>query len=381
MKWQVNQYPIKELATGEVLNLKTYTAISDQVGPHIHIQSSVHGAELQGNAVILKLMEFLNSDEQKKSFKGSITFIPLANPYATNNKHGTYTYGRYNPITGHNWNRNYVDIIKASKFNIDEFAQNHKNLAWNELKEIYKRTLGNILEIYQEKLEFEKQLSENNKLNLILQNLAHNADGILDLHTGPVATRYLYSAEYEEDVSHFLKFKHILLIPDEFGGAMDEACFMPWIHLRESLKKLGKKIKLDIESFTLEFGSEETFSMENATKDVESIINYLKYKGILSGTPDTIEDHKCHLDHYKTIYSPTGGLVDYHFSPGDTYREGDVLASFYNFKNIDPLKPIASCLSQVTAVTSGIIINRCPSASVHQGMELFQVMTKVIKNN
>jgi predicted deacylase len=28
---------------------------------------------------------------------GSITFVPLANPWAANNEHGTYTFERYNP--------------------------------------------------------------------------------------------------------------------------------------------------------------------------------------------------------------------------------------------------------------------------------------------
>ena len=264
MKWNEYEFPIKELATGETLNLKTYTIHGKEPGPHIHIQASVHGAELQGNAVILQLMDMLNTRE----IKGSITFIPLANPYATNNKHGTYTYGRYNPVTGDNWNRNYRDIIKDSNFDIVAFVNSYKDKPWKEIKAAFKTKLDEIFESHIEHLNQTKMLSENNKLNLLLQQLAAKADGILDLHTGPVATRYLYAAEYEEEISYYLKFKHILIIPDEFGGAMDEACFMPWIHLRDTFKSIGKDISLDIESFTLEFGSEETFSMQYASKDV-----------------------------------------------------------------------------------------------------------------
>ncbi len=372
MKWIIDEYPIKELATGEVLNLKTYTAHGGS-GPHVHIQASVHGAELQGNAVILQLMDYLNTAK----LNGSITFVPLANPYATNNKHGTYTYGRYNPVTGHNWNRNYVDIIQAAAFDIDQYAKDNKDLSWNEIRNGFKNVLEDIFSKHITKSIKQKTLSENNKLNLILQRMAAKSDGILDLHTGPVATRYLYAAEYEKETSYFLKFKHILLIPDEFGGAMDEAAFMPWVHLRNALKKQGKDIKLDVESFTLEFGSEETFCMQSASKDVESIINYLKYKGLLAGTPDQIESHSCLLKNYRTIYSPKGGLVDYHVEPGDRFLKGDTLASFYNLKNIDPIEPIISAKSTVIAEEDGIVINRCPSSSVHQGMELFQVMTKL----
>lgn len=372
MEWKINEYPIKELATGEVLNLKTYT-VKGGVGPHIHIQASVHGAELQGNAVILQLMEMMSEIK----INGSITFIPLANPYATNNKHGTYTYGRYNPVTGHNWNRNYVDIIKASGFNVDDFAKENLDLPWFELKTAYREKLLDVIDDHIDNLIKKKTLSENNKLNLLLQKLAARADGCLDLHTGPVATRYLYAGEYEKDVAFFLKFKHILLIPDEFDGAMDEAVFMPWIHLRDAFKELGRDLKIDVDSFTLEFGSEETFCMQYASKDVESIINYLKYKGVINGTPDQIDADYCLLKDYKTIFSPKGGLVDYHFDPGQRYKKGEVLASFYNLKNIDPNRPIESSRSTIVAESDGIIINRCPSSSVHQGMELFQVMTNL----
>ena len=370
MSWTTNEHPIKELATGEILSLKTYTIQGSLPGPHIHIQASVHGAELQGNAVILKLMEYLNS----QTLKGSITFIPLANPYATNNKHGTYTYGRYNPVTGHNWNRNYVDIIKKSKFDIDTFAKENLNEDWTKIKLKFKSALSHIFKNYEKSLIDNKQLSENNKLNLILQNLAHHADGILDLHTGPVATRYLYSANYQEKVAPYLLFKHVLIIPDEFGEAMDEACFMPWVYLKQSLDKLGRAVELDIESFTLEFGSEESFCMQSATKDVESIINYLKYKKVLEGEPIVTNYSYCSLKNFKTIYSPRGGLVDYHFTPGQRYLKGDTLASFYNLKALDPSDPITSCLEEVKAETDGLVINRCPSSSIHQGMELYQVM-------
>jgi predicted deacylase len=86
-------------------------------------------------------MDMLN----KTQVHGSITFIPLANPYATNNKHGTYTYGRYNPVTGDNWNRNYRDIIKDAEFNIEEFAQENKDLAWNDIKDKFKEKLEKTL--------------------------------------------------------------------------------------------------------------------------------------------------------------------------------------------------------------------------------------------
>ena len=56
------------------------------------------------------------------------------------------------------------------------------------------------------------------------------------------------------------------------------------------------------------------------------------------------------------------------------YKKGDVLASIYNLSTLDPEKPIESTQEEIKAIQDGIVINRCPSSSVHEGMELFQIM-------
>lgn len=374
MKWKTEEINIKQLATGEKLSLKTFTVTGDEPGPHIHIQASVHGAELQGNAVILKLMKRL----QDYSLKGSITFIPLCNPYATNQKVGTYTYGRFNPVTGDNWNRNFFDIISKTNFDIINFAKKHIDSSWELIREQYKKVLQDLYQEYEQTLIKQERLSDNITINLILQKLASKADGILDLHTGPTATRYLYCAEYEKHLAKKLLFKHVLLIPNEFAGAMDEASFIPWIKLKNALETLGKKIQLDVECFTLEFGSEETFCMDWAKKDVESILNYLAYKGVIDRDIVTNnETYMCKLENYKTLYANKGGLVDYRVAPGDHFKKGDLMANYYSLKELDPTDPLESCKESLFAKEDGIVINRCPSSAVHQGMELFQIMTDI----
>lgn len=375
MSWTIKEIPVKELSTGETLKIKTYTLTGETGGPHIHIQASVHGAEIQGNAVILKLMEALKGQK----INGSVTLIPLANPYATLNKHGTYTYGRYNPVTGHNWNRNYLDIVQACGFDLDSFCERHREADWNSVKGAYKRELQEAFVRHIQELKEDNLVQDNNKINIILQELALKSDGILDLHTGPTATRYLYCAEYESSLAKLMLFRHVLIIPDEFDGAMDEACFMPWIHLKRAFEKRGRNIDLDVESFTMEFGSEETFRMDEGSKDVESILNYLRHKDVLPGEPQTIEPYHSRLKDYRTIYAPKGGLVDYHLRPGDHFKKGEKLATFYQMNNIDPEDPANSCSHDLLAREDGIIINRCPSSNVHQGMELFQIMSNIYK--
>ena len=73
-------------------------------GPKVYVQSSIHGAEVQGNVVIYHLIQ---STSKPLPICGEIILVPNCNPVGTNIKAGEYTLGRFDPINGTNWNRGY----------------------------------------------------------------------------------------------------------------------------------------------------------------------------------------------------------------------------------------------------------------------------------
>ena len=221
------KFCIHKMPSGVDLDLNVFTFDSGKSGPTTYLQSSVHGAELQGNIVIYEMMKYLKNH----SFKGKIVFVPFANPFATNNRQGGHTQGRFNPLTGHNWNRNYIDLMKLKEnqvnFSLKSFVKNNLDTPWEKLKLDYKNAIHQMLLAYEKKIFLERGPRQNSFLNLQLQKIACEADIVLDLHTGPVATRYIYSAEYERDRVADLSFPFNLSIPNEFAGAMDEAASCP----------------------------------------------------------------------------------------------------------------------------------------------------------
>ena len=79
---------VGELATGQALTVPIYSFIgSDNFAPSVYVQANVHGAEVQGNAVIYQLMTLLEGYQ----VLGNITFAPLANPLGINQKSGEFT--------------------------------------------------------------------------------------------------------------------------------------------------------------------------------------------------------------------------------------------------------------------------------------------------
>ncbi|HAZ14890.1 MAG: hypothetical protein A2X86_21170 [Bdellovibrionales bacterium GWA2_49_15] len=374
-------YPIKELPSGDHLLISTFKIESNQAGPHVHIQASVHGAELQGNAAIYHLMEFFIHHP----FKGSVTFVPLANPTATNTKMGAYTYGRFNPITGHNWNRCYEDVMTRPEEqiggSIKRFVESSASAPWPQIKRDFKTLLQQSLKNLEVHLT-KKGENENKKLFLFLQMLAAPADIVLDLHTGPASTRYIYSAVYQKKSVLDFHFPFVLNIPNEFAQAMDEATFMPWVHLNREFKAKGRDVPLEFQAYTLELGSEERMNLDEGKKDAEHILHYLARQGLveerLAPLPRErhLERHVL-LKDYRTLYAPSGGLVHFHKRPGDFVKKGEALASFLNFKRITDESTFQRAIEPMLAQEDCFIINHCASASVSKGMELFQVVENV----
>jgi uncharacterized protein len=369
-KFSIEHLDLGEDSTSRPYKARVLKLKSSVAGPRVLFTASVHGAEVQGNAVIWQLLKELST----LPFKGEIIFIPLANPRATTTKIGTMTLGRFNPVTGDNWNRLYVDLTKNT-IEVDQFVQRHQHLDNQKLISEYKSWLKQkVIALQKERSLYGE--NENGQLHLKLQEIGVESDFIFDLHTGPRATEYLYVPEYAKLASRNLKFAHQLIVPHVFAGAFDEASFMPWVRLQNCLNQLGRQFEIPVEAYTVELGSEELICSKLAISQAQKILAYLSQKAILD-TPfelDQTQLYQAPLSHYKTYYSPRGGLVEYCIPPGQAFEKGDCLARLLSFDPLDKLANLDQCWSELHALNAGICINHYPSSVVGQGHELLQVL-------
>ena len=360
--------PVKKLSTGQELSINVIEISSKKPGPIVYFQSSVHGAEVQGNLVIFKLIEFFKENE----FSGKVIFVPNANPYGSLQKSGPYTQGRFNPVTGNNYNRNYTDL-----FSIPEFADRlelfiEQDYQCHQLKEKFKRLIkDSIDQLIEQKRSY--GLNEDFYLNILLQKIAAEADICLDLHTGPVACEYLYSnSSQKNEVSKMFPFEFVLDIPEEFAGAMDEAFFINYTHVNKLLSRKGAPL-LQCSSYTVELGSEELISTIEANKYLNKILFFLTKKGLLANlafkTPLTQPQKYIELKNYKTYYAPTGGHVEYFAAPGKKISKDETLAIIYT----PSFDENGFKTHEIKAVSDAYVINYQHTATVHEGMELYQV--------
>ncbi|MGX9460864.1 succinylglutamate desuccinylase/aspartoacylase family protein [Shewanella sp. A14] len=356
---------VGELATGQALTIPLYYIDGvSHTAPSVYIQANVHGAEVQGNAVIYQLMSLLENYE----VLGRITLAPLANPLGINQKSGEFTLGRFDPITGVNWNREYFD----HNVDIQAWYAQYQHLTNSELFSAYRSML---VENCQARLTNPFGVSTGHRLAVNLQAMAHKADIVLDLHTGPKSCKHLYCPEYDIDAAKFFSIPYTLVIPNSFGGAMDEATFCPWWQLTDFAASQGREFTVPVSAFTLELASQERIDLDDALEDAKGILAYLSYRGVIAEkvSPAKMARYGCYLRDYKKFHAPKAGLIEYCASVGVPLKAGDPLV---NILRVD-LYGTEQAYQRVSLPMDCVPVLHFASASVHQGTELYKVMTNV----
>ncbi|CCQ10199.1 Succinylglutamate desuccinylase/aspartoacylase [Pseudoalteromonas luteoviolacea B = ATCC 29581] len=355
---------VGEIANGLPLTIPVYRLKGSGTGPSVYIQANMHGAEVQGNAVIYQLLELL----KHLPLNGDITLVPYANPIGCNQKSGEFTLGRFDPITGTNWNRMYHDHTDL----LDDFLLNHSHLDDSALKSRFKRLL---IEQSQKRLDGPaNHLTTGKRIALNLQRLAHEADIVLDLHTGPISTKHLYCPLYAQESARYFDIQNVLLIPEGFGGAMDEACFCPWWQLSSALQAKGRDFDVAVEAFTVELGSQEKIDLREAKDDARGILSYLAHKEVIVSSefkPRKMKRFGCYLKDYEAFYAPMGGMVEYTAPLGEPIPAGTTIAHILRMERYLSEQP----LNVISIDKPAIPILHFASASVNQGTELYKFFT------
>lgn len=356
---------VAQNASGRNMNVPLYRFKGKAPGPKVYIQSSIHGAEVQGNVVIYHLIQLLKN----LAITGEVILVPNCNPVGTNIKAGEYTLGRFDPINGTNWNRGYY----YNQAVIEEFANTVTPSETNG--SIKQRFRAEIKQRLEDKLADTWGVGLAQQLNLKLQQLAFDADYVIDLHNGPVSTRHIYVPEYARESAKLFNIPHVILIPNEFAGALDEATFCQWWTLQDCLRnRFGKDYNFEVEAFTLEMGSQEVINFSDGEYDATSILSFLNAKGCLSAaeySPQKMKRVAVTLNNYKILYTQQGGMVEYIAKPGEFIKKNQALAMVLNVDELENERATNTLIAPCDLIP----ILHFPSASVLSGTQLYKCFT------
>ena len=265
--------PIQHVASGDRLSIQVYQFQGTHPGKKAYLQANLHGAEIVGNAVIHQLIEFLTTLEDSQ-LTGEICLVPVCNPNSTNQRTHFFSTGRYNVVDGKDWNRIFWDYERECE-DLEAFARSQLE---NEIAEIKSNYLSRIQASFArqgEKINSPAGVRFNHRYRYQLQSLCLDANYVIDIHSSSnQAIDYLYCCAGREESAKYFLLDYAILLNEYDGEAFDEAFIKPWIALEKQLAELGREVKFDIESWTLELGSGMQMNPESVVKGVRGIKNY-----------------------------------------------------------------------------------------------------------
>ncbi|WP_373480582.1 succinylglutamate desuccinylase/aspartoacylase family protein [Geminocystis sp.] len=365
---------LQTLASGDILQLKTYHFKGKTGTKKVYIQSNLHGGEIVGNAVIYELIKFF-SQLNEDTLHGEIFLVPMCNPTAVNQRNLFFSTGRFSPYDGLNWNRIFWDY-SHEKVNINKFVKDNLNLTKEEIQQNF---LNQILIKFNNKL---KSINQNRGISFsehyrnILHSLSLDANYIIDLHSSSVkAIDYIYCFDSRQKNADYFLFDYGILMNKYDGNAFDEAFLNPWLILEKKFIQQGRNITFDVESWTLELGSGMTVNQASVNKGIKGIINYLSAKKMLNldviiPQKTTQFVNKNNLKHY---YAPQGGIIRHRLSEGTKVTYEDVLYQLLSFPKNGDL-PI---IMEIKSVDEGIIYDVSINDTVNQGEYILGIFPHV----
>ncbi|GAB4540882.1 MAG: M14 family metallopeptidase [Pleurocapsa sp.] len=368
---QISTINLLKLASGDILSLQVYKFIGNNSGKKVYIQANLHGAEIVGNAVIYKLIDFFSS-LNKEQITGEIWLVPVCNPLGVNQRSHFFSTGRFNSYDGKNWNRIFWDYEKECQ-DLKEFAESQINYEPEVIKSSFRAKIQDAWQKELVKINKPSSVPVSQQYRYQLQSLCLDADYVIDIHSSSnQAIDFTFCFKERKKAAKYLLLEYGILMHEYDGDAFDEAFLKPWLALERELALLGKEIKFDIESWTLELGSGMAMNPESVKTGFQGIRNYLAHKKVLqTDEPLITKDTKLITrDKINSYYAPTGGMIQSRLPLATKVNAGDCIYQLLSFNKQQKIPELISIRAENGGLVFDISTNQC----VNQGEYVMDIL-------
>ncbi|AQH00977.1 succinylglutamate desuccinylase [Burkholderia sp. KK1] len=346
---QVHHHPLVCASLGTARAITSYRfgpqGSDADTPPKVFIQASLHADELPGMVVAWRLKQHLAELEAAGRLAARVVLVPLANPAGLNQHWFGAQMGRFEMLSGQDFNRRFPACGPALALELkrrltDDAAHNAR---------LIRAALRAHFEAMKAATELESQRIE-------LMKLACDADLVIDLHCDWEAVAHLYTTPEAwpaiEPLARFLGSEAQLLADVSGGEPFDEACASAWRYLRGAF---GERfpIPMGMTPVTLELRGVRDVSHEMAARDAQAIVDYLTHIGMIAGEapePPALRHPATPLAGCEYVHAPVSGVILHRREIGDTVHAGETIA--------DVLDPLGDRLVPLVAQTEGVLYAR-----------------------
>ncbi|MBW5832088.1 succinylglutamate desuccinylase/aspartoacylase family protein [Yersinia enterocolitica] len=357
---KINHHKLPEHALSGQRQLTSFHFGQPGVGEKIYLQAGLHADELPGMLVLHYLKRLLSQAERRGEIQSEIIIVPIANPPGMAQVLLNSGIGRFDLVSGRNFNRDFPDLAKLVSQPPGAAASSEKETTPQQIRRAMVDALQDL-----------PALSEVDALRQHLLMLACDADLVLDLHCDDRAILHLYAdPAWRTSVDVLARFLHIdtvLLSQDSGGGSFDEACGLPWHRLAAHYPNLAPACM----AVTVELRGQQDVSHPQASADAEHIYQYLQHRGAIAGVVPEIPQREVVMLPFSAgeiVNAPASGLLLLLRQPGEWVTKDDVVAEI--------IDPITDTVKAVRAKAGGIIYACRRAPFVTLGAEVMKIAGK-----
>jgi hypothetical protein len=368
----ITQYPLLTLSSGDVLSLQQYRFSGIQPGHTVYVQANLHGAEIAGNPVIVRLLNFFKGLEANQ-LRGELRLVPVCNPLGVNTRAHHFSSGRFNPYDGRDWNRIFWDFEQDAP-DLEGFARQYRDADIGTIQRAYRDMILAAFAHELAALESPVGVPVYQRYRTRLQQLALDADIVLDLHTSAnQGLVYVYYFRDRTPAIPYLGVDFAILLDRFDGNAFDEAFINPWLALESTFAVLGRSLRFDIEAWTLELGSASRLMPLAVERGFQGILNYLRHKRVLTDQPAQVhpEVPLGQASQLTKYFATQGGFVQPQVTLGTWVQTGDPLYDLLSLPKAGQLPHTCT----VHAQQSGLVYDLAWNQAVNEGEYVLAIMT------
>ena len=329
-------------------------------GPKATLQAALHADEIPGLLVAHHLRARLAALEAEGRIVGEVVLVPVANPIGLTQRVLQAVEGRFDLVSGENFNRHYADLFDAVARQVD-----------GRLTADAAHNVALIRGALREAAAALPERSALESLRRTLLGLSIDADIVLDLHCDSQAVMHLYTETSVwprvEPLARFLGCEAALLAEVSGDHPFDEACSTIWPRLAAHFGG-ATPIPSACVAVTVELRGEADVAHEFAERDAQALIDYLAWHGVIAGKPDALPPARCDatpLAGSMPVSAPHGGVVVYVRDVGAKVAAGEHLA--------DLIEPMTGLVTPLLSPVDGVFYARETRRFVPAGAGVLRV--------
>lgn len=336
--------------------------------PKVYLQAALHADEQPGILVLHHLLSLLKEADANGALLAQFVVMPMVNPLGMGGLSFNQHQGRYDAVSGVNFNRKWPSLYQAIKQplagKLGQDAEENQQLILNEVS----KWLGAV-----------KPVSALDQQRHFVMQEAYDADYVLDLHCDNDALVHLFAvpqlAESSHELATWIGAAATLMAENSGGGSFDEV--WPGLWLEAANDNPNNPIPLKIKaSGTVEYrGQVDVFDSINK-QDAINLYGFFQEQGLIGGEliaakPEAATE-PTDLDATEMLRVDQAGLLAYVVELGDEVKKGQLIAELIALEGDAAFQQ----RTPIVAGTDGRVISRNMNKYVWPGCSIAKIVGK-----